>query len=194
MSTVVISGDTSGAITLAAPNVAGTNTVTLPAATGTLVLSGTTPSFNGITFPATQVPSADANTLDDYEEGTYTATITCDSGSITVRNTANTLWYVKIGRQVNVSGYIQASAVSSPTGTLKVSLPFTTSNTTNLQYSCLVLPNSLASGSITNFWAYMDSNSPTINIFLGGGTGVSATAAQTISANTEFRVSATYYV
>jgi hypothetical protein len=171
-------------------------TLTTPIVATTIGVGGATPSTSGsgITFPATQSASSDANTLDDYEEGTYTATITCDSGSITVRNTANTLWYVKIGRQVNVSGYIQTSAVSSPTGTLKVSLPFTTSNTTNLQYSCLVLPNSLASGSITNFWAYMDSNSPTINIFLGGGTGVSATAAQTISANTEFRVSATYYV
>jgi hypothetical protein len=39
MSSVVISGDTSGAITLAAPAVAGTNTLTLPAVTGTLVTS-----------------------------------------------------------------------------------------------------------------------------------------------------------
>jgi hypothetical protein len=37
MSSVVISGDTSGTITLAAPTVAGTNTITLPANTGTMV-------------------------------------------------------------------------------------------------------------------------------------------------------------
>lgn len=41
MSSVVISGDTSGAITLAAPAVAGTNTITLPASTGTVVTTGT---------------------------------------------------------------------------------------------------------------------------------------------------------
>jgi len=41
MSSVVISGDTSGAITLAAPSVAGTNTATLPASTGTVLLSST---------------------------------------------------------------------------------------------------------------------------------------------------------
>jgi len=40
MSSVVISGDTSGAITLTAPAVAGTNTLTLPAETGTLLTSG----------------------------------------------------------------------------------------------------------------------------------------------------------
>jgi len=39
MSSVVISGDTSGAITLAAPSVAGTNTITLPASTGTIAVA-----------------------------------------------------------------------------------------------------------------------------------------------------------
>ena len=39
MANVVISGDTSGAITLAAPAVAGTTTLTLPATTGTLVVT-----------------------------------------------------------------------------------------------------------------------------------------------------------
>ena len=37
MSSVVISGDTSGAITLSAPAVSGTNTLTLPANTGTVI-------------------------------------------------------------------------------------------------------------------------------------------------------------
>ena len=46
MSSVVISGDTSGAITLAAPTVAGTNTATLPAATGTVMVSGNMPAFS----------------------------------------------------------------------------------------------------------------------------------------------------
>lgn len=41
MSSVVISGDTSGAITVSAPAVAGTNTATLPAATGELSMLGT---------------------------------------------------------------------------------------------------------------------------------------------------------
>ena len=38
MSSIVVSGDTSGAITIAAPAVAGTNTITLPATTGTAVV------------------------------------------------------------------------------------------------------------------------------------------------------------
>ena len=39
MSSVIISGDTSGAITLAAPAVSGTNTITLPAVTGNSLVS-----------------------------------------------------------------------------------------------------------------------------------------------------------
>ena len=46
MSSVVISGDTSGAITLSAPAVAGTNTITLPAAAGTVAVSGNIPAFS----------------------------------------------------------------------------------------------------------------------------------------------------
>lgn len=44
MSSVIISGDTSGAITVSAPAVAGTNTITAPAVTGTMVVLPTTPS------------------------------------------------------------------------------------------------------------------------------------------------------
>jgi len=46
MSSIVISGDTSGTLTLAAPAVSGTNTATLPAATGTVMVSGNMPAFS----------------------------------------------------------------------------------------------------------------------------------------------------
>ena len=64
------------------------NNVTLQ---GGVVGSGT-----GIAFPATQVASSDANTLDDYEEGTWTPT---DGGGTTQANTKYA-FYVKIGRTV----------------------------------------------------------------------------------------------
>ena len=40
MSSIVLSGDTSGTVTVSVPAVAGTNTVTIPAVTGTAVVSG----------------------------------------------------------------------------------------------------------------------------------------------------------
>ena len=47
MANIVLTGDTSGAITVAAPAVAGTNTITLPASTGTLLT--TTGDGSGLT-------------------------------------------------------------------------------------------------------------------------------------------------
>ena len=43
MSSIVLSGNTSGAITLSSPNESGTNTLTLPAVTATVVATGTAP-------------------------------------------------------------------------------------------------------------------------------------------------------
>ena len=39
MSSVIINGDSSGAVTLTVPSAAGTNTATLPAATGTVMVT-----------------------------------------------------------------------------------------------------------------------------------------------------------
>jgi hypothetical protein len=66
MSSVVISGDTSGAITLAAPAVSGTNTATLPAATGTVMVSGNMPAFYAYQS-STQTPSSGTWTKIQYQ-------------------------------------------------------------------------------------------------------------------------------
>jgi hypothetical protein len=46
MSSIVLSGDTSGAVTVNVPSVAGTNTVTIPAVTGTVMVSSNMPAFS----------------------------------------------------------------------------------------------------------------------------------------------------
>jgi len=46
MSSIILNGDTSGSITVSAPSVAGTNTVTLPQASGQLMVSGNMPAFS----------------------------------------------------------------------------------------------------------------------------------------------------
>lgn len=56
-----------------------------------------------LTFPATQNPSSDPNTLDDYEEGTFTATVTCATpGNLSVNYTSRGGLYRKIGGLVYV--------------------------------------------------------------------------------------------
>ena len=59
MSSVVISGDTSGAITVAAPAVAGTNTITLPAVTGTAVVAGQNSAITAATAQTASGSSVD---------------------------------------------------------------------------------------------------------------------------------------
>jgi len=61
MSSVIISGDTSGAITLAAPAVAGTNTLTLPASTGTILTTGS-PQSGGVIQVVNATYSTQINT------------------------------------------------------------------------------------------------------------------------------------
>ena len=64
MSSISIAGDSSGSISLTVPSVAGTNTATLPAATGTVMVSGNMPAF-----------SAYANANQNLTASTYTKVI-----------------------------------------------------------------------------------------------------------------------
>lgn len=83
-----------------------------------------------IKFPATAVSDTDANTIDDYEEGYYTATLTCGTGTVTVAAAFDQLAYTKIGRLVYITGEIQTSGISSPSGTLTLNIPFTATDLT----------------------------------------------------------------
>jgi hypothetical protein len=92
-------------------------------------LSNATAPASGIEFPATQVASASANNLDDYEEGTFTMGIAFGGASVGVTYLANTGTYTKIGRQVTVNGFVYLSSKGSSTGTARVTgLPFTIGN------------------------------------------------------------------
>ena len=67
-----------------------------------------------------------ANTLDDYEEGTYAPTVTDENGgSYGLSTNSDTLQYTKIGRKVTLQGMLAVTSESSPNGTLRLSLPFT---------------------------------------------------------------------
>ena len=68
--------------------------------------------------------------LNDYEEGTYTPSVTCGSGSVTLNTSYDILSYTKVGRIVTVTGLIVISSVSSPSGDLSVGLPFASANLT----------------------------------------------------------------
>lgn len=79
-----------------------------------------------IKFTATQNASTDANTLDDYEEGTFTPGVTFGGGSTGITYTTQTGYYVKIGRMVYGAANVTLSAKGSSTGIMAITgLPFT---------------------------------------------------------------------
>jgi hypothetical protein len=93
--------------------------------TGAFVLAGgtTTADGKGITFPATQSASSDANTLDDYEEGSWTPSVGGTAAYAIQQGK-----YVKIGRQVTVAGYINITSLGTGSNVRISGLPFTCTN------------------------------------------------------------------
>jgi len=98
-----------------------------PVLTGLVDLSS--PSSGQVKFPATQNSSSDANTLDDYEEGTFSPTFALTTpGTSSFTYASQQGVYTKIGRLVTYSIHVQVSAASVGTGTGNLvigGLPFT---------------------------------------------------------------------
>lgn len=131
-----ISALTASKLTGALPAISGASLTGLPAATS-------------VAFPATQVASADANTLDDYEEGVWTIGHTFGSGSSAIHSELGK--YVKIGRMVTIWGEYRLGTASSPSGLWTITgLPFT-----GIQgvYFYVTLWNALGSATQSSFFA-----------------------------------------
>jgi hypothetical protein len=121
-------GTTALTVSGATVTLAGATTLsnTLQVAT-TIGVGGATPAASGagITFPATQSASTNANTLDDYEEGTFTPAIVGSVSNPTVVYAGRTGQYTRIGNIVNWTIYIGVSTISGGSGTAIVSgFPF----------------------------------------------------------------------
>jgi hypothetical protein len=90
-------------------------------ASTTIGVGGATPSTSGsgITFPATQSDSTNANTLDDYEEGTWTPSL---GGNTTY--TEQTAKYRKIGSLVHIDCRIKVNLIGTGSTNTISGLPF----------------------------------------------------------------------
>jgi hypothetical protein len=107
----------------------GNRTLT-SAASSTVALQGASIySGTGISFPATQVASSDANTLDDYEEGTFTPTVLIGGTSNSIATATGT--YTKIGNVVFFACRAE-NVTKAGTGSLTMgNFPFVASSTGN---------------------------------------------------------------
>ena len=116
--------------------------IVLDGGTGAAEFASTV-TTTGVKFPATQVASADANTLDDYEEGTWTPTYT--GTNITISSYGNRSgYYTKVGRLVTLTFSIMTEAVSV-IGSELVNiggLPFASANVTENANAVVIFDNS----------------------------------------------------
>lgn len=86
---------------------------------------------NGITFPATQSAVNDANTLDDYEEGTWTPGVSFGGGTTGITYSGTGASYMKVGDTVYANFDVALSNKGSSTGLARITgLPFTSSGDT----------------------------------------------------------------
>lgn len=152
----------------------------------------------GLKFPATQVASADPNTLDDYEEGSWTPLI---GGATSETGQAYSIQrgdYTKVGRKVHAKGYVKLSTKGTITGAVVIKgLPFTSSADANSYSPVLV---GLWGGLNT---AYVDVRGyvapsaviiPLLGIAAAATTNNSGLATGDLTDTSEFIVDVTYYV
>jgi hypothetical protein len=165
----------------------GTTSIALNRASAAQVLTG----IEGITFPATQVASADANTLDDYEEGSFTPIIigTTTAGTGTYSTQAGR--YTKVGNLVHVALEVEWSAHTG-TGNMQVTgLPFTTSADVTQAGSCVV--NNMTSPASTVVSLAVNSNNTvlrmlSISIATGNLASLTMDTAALVRATAVYRV------
>jgi hypothetical protein len=164
----------------------------------TLALDSAVPNAGtGITFPATQSASSNANTLDDYEEGTWTPSVTFGGNSVGQTGTFAG-FYTKTGNQVFATATINLTAKGSSTGTVGIGgLPFTSNSNSNYRaMSTSALWDSLATAYvyICGLVTASTTNMEILAITAAAvSNGVNPTQAN-INNNSAFRISITYQV
>jgi hypothetical protein len=104
MASIVLNGDTSGSVTLSPPAVAGTQTVTLPAATGTVMVSGNMPAFSAYAASVSQSITSGTTTKVQFPSERFD-TANCFDSTTNYRFTPNVAGYYQVNYVVrNISG------------------------------------------------------------------------------------------
>ena len=133
----------------------GTETLTNKTLT-TPIADSLTLTDGQLVFPATQNASTDANTLDDYQEGTYTPVVSFDTpGNLSVAYAQQVGEYTKIGDTV----YFNVSLTFTPTystasGILSITLPFNHNVDKNYIFSTYVTRGGFSPAGIVDLVAH----------------------------------------
>ncbi len=158
---------------------------------GPLQLSG------GITFPASQASASDVNTLDDYEEGTWTPIIVSAGGGVATYS-KQVGSYVKIGKVVTCTAYISYAKNTLGAGAVSVQgFPFTSDNVADVNYSVMLSYWTGLTTSLVAMGGLMLKNTTRVDLskLTAAGTGLGAVSLLVVdlSANQDMQLTMVYY-
>lgn len=179
MASIVLNGDTSGSVTVSPPAVAGTQTVTLPAASGVLQVSGNMPTFAAYQSSAQTLAATTSTLLQMQTEEWDTAGAFNNTGSTVTLNGISVPAYAFAPP---VAGYYQVNSAWSTS--LGDTLYITIYKNGTLYKTGTILGGSL--GPTVGVTVYLNGTSDYIQSYgwcLGGrtiNTGISSTYFQAI--------------
>jgi hypothetical protein len=143
------------------------------------VVNGAASVTHGVVFPASQNAVANANTLDDYEEGTFTPNFLWGGAASGITYGNRVATYSKIGNRVFFHMFVDYSIRGSSTGQFTITgLPFTSVATASGGHSAVAMW--FSNVSLTNYviTGYVSQSSTTI--FLNASP-INASAGSTIA-------------
>lgn len=150
------------------------------------------PAINaGLQFPASQAASADANTLDDYEEGTWTPAIAFGGASTGITYGSQSGHYVKIGKNVWIWGTVQLTDDGSATGAATITgLPFAEGDSLNRAVTFGTSGNFTGLSGVVH--GVVNAGASTIALQQSGATGTAAIDQTVFTNTTVFHFAAAY--
>lgn len=165
----------------------GTNNYSLKVDAGTSRFDGLVDLAVGqLKFPATQNASADANTFDDYEEGTWTPNL---GGSATYVTQVGT--YTKKGREVTVRCLLTVNSIGTgSTGTVS-GLPFTAASS---DFALSVGDFTNLASSVVMVVARVNGGANTIKVEGMSAAGTSPNVTAVFTSGTYILLTGTYHV
>ncbi|HPE06181.1 MAG TPA: hypothetical protein PLW50_00470 [Smithellaceae bacterium] len=145
-------------------------------------------NYGQIAFPSVQVPSAGANVLDDYEEGTWTPEFAFGGFTSGITYSIHDGYYTKVGNIVEITGRTLLTNKGTAVGALTITgLPFTIANAQNsyegvaLRKTAITMSGMVIQGypiintttiAIEGYSTYNGSTSSVTNTHCANGTGL----------------------
>ena len=162
---------------------------------GTLTSSGLITASGGVAIGGTGA----ANTLDDFEEGTFSATMSFTNANGSHAFSRNVCSYVKVGRMVHLQMFVELSSKSGASGNARLSnLPFVPQSATNgFQFGFVAFNNMASGGSFdgdsASMFVQLNPGDATMRMYVSNGSGaITQLSAAHMTNTTQFRVNITY--